>query len=67
MLVNLAHDRGEKVDLTAQHPEKARSLQALYDAWNARMQPPRWEDRRWNGDPDRKIDKREKRKGKAKV
>jgi hypothetical protein len=27
------------------------------------MQPPRWEDLRWNGDPDRKADKK-KKKGK---
>jgi arylsulfatase A-like enzyme len=66
MLVNLAQDRGEKIDLTGQHPEKAKALQALYDRWNASMQPPRWEDRRWDGDENRKVDKREKKKDKKK-
>lgn len=62
MLVNLASDRGEQTDLTAQHPEKAKALQARFDAWNATMQPPRWEDRRWNGDPDRKVAKKARKK-----
>jgi len=48
MLVNLASDPGEQTDLSARNPEKAKSLQALWDKWNATMQPPRWEDRRWN-------------------
>jgi len=48
MLVNLAADRGEQTDLTAQHPEKAADLQALWDRWNGDNQPPRWEDKRWN-------------------
>jgi arylsulfatase A-like enzyme len=66
MLVNLATDRGEKIDLSTQEPEKAKALQALYDGWNARMQAPRWEDRRWNGDEDRKAEKREIKKEKRK-
>jgi arylsulfatase A-like enzyme len=60
MLVNLATDRGEKVDLSAREPAKAKELQALYDRWTASMQPPRWEDRRWDGDEDRKVDKKAK-------
>lgn len=48
MLVNLKTDPGEQHDLTAEHPDQARALQARFDAWNATMQPPRWEDRRWN-------------------
>ena len=66
MLVNLAKDRGEAVDRVAQEPERARALQALYDQWNARMQPPRWEDRRWDGDDARKAERREKKKEKRK-
>jgi len=58
MLVNLASDRLEQTDLTAREPEKAKALQALWDRWNAAMLPPRWEDQRWNGDPDRKAGKR---------
>ena len=61
MLVNLATDPGEQTDLTAQQPEKARALQTLFDRWNATMQPPRWEDQRWNGDADRKAEKRAKK------
>ncbi len=58
MLVNLAKDRGEQTDLTAQQPEKAKALQTLFDKWNATMQPPRWEDPRWNGDENRKAEKK---------
>ena len=66
MLVNLATDPGEQTDLTAKEPEKAKALQALFDQWNVTMQPPRWEDQRWNGDEDRKEQKKDKRKKKAK-
>ena len=55
MLVNLAMDRGEQTDLTAKYPGRAQALQAAYDRWNATMQPPRWEDRRRDGDEDRKA------------
>ena len=61
MLVNLATDLGEQTDLTAKEPEKAKQLQARYDAWNATMQPPRWQDLRWNGEENRKA-QRKKRK-----
>jgi arylsulfatase A-like enzyme len=50
MLVNLATDRGEQTDLSAQNPAKKLELQALFDKWNATMLPPRWEDRRWDGE-----------------
>lgn len=63
MLVNLKSDPGEQTDLTAKEPEKAAALQKLFDQWNASMQPPRWEDQRWNGDENRKVGKK-KRKGK---
>ncbi len=62
VLVNLATDRGEQTDLTAREPEKAKALQTRFDKWNATMQPPRWEDQRWNGDPQRKATQRTKKK-----
>lgn len=66
MLVNLSTDPGEKTDLSAKEPEKAKALQKLFDQWNATMQPPRWEDLRWNGEESRKGGKKEKRKKKVK-
>ncbi|MCX7886786.1 MAG: sulfatase-like hydrolase/transferase, partial [Verrucomicrobiae bacterium] len=68
MLVNLAQDLGEQKDLSAKFPEKKRELQARYDRWNAQMQPPRWTDERWNGDPERlKLRRMEKMKMKKKT
>ncbi len=64
MLVNLATDRGEQTDLSKTEPEKFAALQAKWDAWNAQMMPPRWEDQRWNGDPDRKAKKKGKKEKK---
>lgn len=61
MLVNLSDDCGEQTDLSATNPDKAKSLLAKWEAWNAAMMPPRWEDRRWNGDPDRKAAKKGKK------
>jgi hypothetical protein len=43
----------EQTDLTAQQADKAKHLQTLYDQWNASMQPPRWQDNRWNGEEAR--------------
>jgi arylsulfatase A-like enzyme len=63
MLVNLSTDPGEQKDLSAENPAKKAELVALFDKWNASMQPPRWEDQRWNGDPERKTDKKKKKKG----
>ena len=63
MLVNLTTDPGEQRDLSAENPAKKAELSALFDKWNASMQPPRWEDQRWNGDPERKTDKKKKKKG----
>jgi arylsulfatase A-like enzyme len=54
-LFNLAADPGEKNDLTAKHPDKVKQLQALWDAWNAKNEPPRWTDERWNGLEERKA------------
>jgi arylsulfatase A-like enzyme len=64
VLCNLSADPGEANDLTAQHPAKARELQALWDHWNATMQPPRWEDKRWNGEEFREK-KRERKAPKS--
>ena len=64
MLVNLVQDRGETNDLSAQFPAKKKELQALFDTWNASMQPPRWEDLRWDGNPNRKDAREEKGKNK---
>jgi arylsulfatase A-like enzyme len=50
MLVNLAKDPGEQIDLAAAHPEKMAELQVLWDKWNDAMRPPRWDDARWNGE-----------------
>ena len=61
MLVNLAADRGEQTDLSGQNPAKKLELQALFDKWNATMQPPRWEDRRWNGEEEKKANKQAKK------
>jgi arylsulfatase A-like enzyme len=67
MLVNLAEDRGEQVDLSAKYPEKKKELQSLLATWNASMQPPRWIDERWNGDENREKTKAgAKQKGKSK-
>lgn len=66
MLVNLARDRGEKVDLATQHPEKVRELQALWDRWNAGNIAPRWEDQRWNGEEAR-AERRGKKKERREV
>jgi arylsulfatase A-like enzyme len=59
MLVNLARDPGEQTDLTQLEPVRAQELQTRFDRWNAGMQPPRWEDRRWDGDEARKTERRE--------
>lgn len=62
MLVNLAEDRGEQTDLSAKFPDKKQELQSLFDRWNAAMQPPRWDDRRWNGEEVRTEAKQRKKK-----
>ena len=41
-LYNLAADPGESKDLAAANPEKAKELQAAWEAWNAQLQGPRW-------------------------
>lgn len=41
MLVDLAKDRGEQHDLSADYPKKARELLDLWTAWNATLPPQR--------------------------
>ena len=41
-LYNLKDDIGEKTDLTAKVPDKAKELQAVWDRWNAELVPPLW-------------------------
>ena len=65
MLVNLAQDPGEQNDLSAAHPEKKAELTTLFDKWNATMQSPRWEDKRWNGEPRRQGEKKKRKNKKA--
>ncbi len=57
-LFNLAADIGEAKDLTAQHPEKAKELKALWDEWNAEQAKPLW----YPPDPAKKKDKKKKKK-----
>src|SRR6185503_5248596 len=57
MLVNLATDPGEQTDLASREPKKAAELQTLWSQWNSQMQPPRWEDKRWDGEEARQKQK----------
>ena len=41
-LYNLANDLSEKRDLSAEHPDKVKALQKLWDEWNAKNVPPLW-------------------------
>jgi arylsulfatase A-like enzyme len=45
-LYNLAADIGESADLATEHPDKVKSLQADWDAWNAGNIAPLWGGRR---------------------
>lgn len=62
-LFDLRADRHEKDDLAAKQPEKAKALQALWDAWNAHNIPPRWEDPRWNDGNTKSAPQAGKKKG----
>lgn len=42
VLVNLAEDRGELTDLSGKYPEKLKTLQTMWERWNATMKPPAW-------------------------
>jgi arylsulfatase A-like enzyme len=48
-LYNLAQDIGEKNNLIAAQPEKAKELRAAYDAWNSQNIPPKWDGRNAGG------------------
>jgi arylsulfatase A-like enzyme len=66
-LFNLIKDPGENNDLAASEPERAKKLQALWDAWNKNNEEPRWIDIRWNSlDEMKKRAKGAGKKGKAK-
>jgi len=41
-LYNLKDDVGERADLSAKMPDKAKELQAVWDRWNAEQAPPLW-------------------------
>lgn len=60
MLVNLAVDRGETTDLAATHSDKAKEMLGLWETWNAGNQPPRWVDRRWDGEEARQALKKKR-------
>ncbi|MBI4976915.1 MAG: sulfatase-like hydrolase/transferase [Spirochaetes bacterium] len=49
-LHDLSKDIGEQKDIADANPEKVQQLQAMWDAWNAKNEPPRWIDNRWNGE-----------------
>lgn len=66
VLVNLATDPGEQKDLSTENPAKKAELQTLWEKWDASMQPPRWEDLRWNGNEQRKPNKKANKKPKKK-
>ena len=68
MLFSIAADHGEKNNLAAANPMKVAELQKMWDAWNAKNEPPRWIDERWNGlEQKAQIDKRAETKAKAKA
>ncbi|MCE3290624.1 MAG: sulfatase, partial [Caulobacter sp.] len=46
LLYDLDRDPGEKVDVSAKHPEVVRRLMAGYRAWDQRNVPPIWTSRR---------------------
>ncbi len=50
MLFNLAEDRGEYHDLSAEQPKLKRELQDLFDTWDSRLPPSRC----WGGPKNRK-------------
>jgi hypothetical protein len=60
-LFNLAQDIGESKDLAAAMPDKAKELEAAWQAWNAQLQDPKWmrQDGRTEGSqPGREIEQR---------
>jgi hypothetical protein len=68
MLFHLASDPGEQKNLAAQQPAKVSELQRLWDTWNAKNEPPRWTDDRWNGlEQKAKSEKRAAKKSRPKA
>jgi hypothetical protein len=61
MLFDLAADPGEARNLAAMETDRVKNLQSLWDGWNAKNEPPRWIDERWNG-LDEKVEVKKKRK-----
>ena len=59
-LYNLASDIGETKDLFAAMPDKARELQAKWDAWNATLMKPLWNFGPSDSDGDPKAPKAKK-------
>jgi arylsulfatase A-like enzyme len=52
-LINLHSDPAEAKDLSADQPDRAKQMLAMWEQWNAQMVPPRWTDRRWDGEEAR--------------
>ena len=52
-LINLHSDPAEAKDLSADQPDRTKQMLALWERWNAKMVPPRWTDRRWDGEEAR--------------
>jgi arylsulfatase A-like enzyme len=65
MLFDLAADPGESKNLSADEPQRVKSLTALWQTWNAGNIAPRWDDARWNGEEARKERKKAKKAGKS--
>jgi arylsulfatase A-like enzyme len=42
MLFNVVEDAGETKDLSAEHPDRVKSLRAAWEAWNGTLKPPAW-------------------------
>ena len=61
-LYNLAGDIGETKDLCAEMPDKAKEMQARWDAWNATLMKPLWGFGRSESDGDPKVKKAKKKK-----
>ena len=61
-LYNLADDLGETKDLSKQMPDKAKELQAKWDAWNKTLMKPLWWQGKGDSDGDPKQTKPKKKK-----